>query len=81
MTYPRVTIRGTDLPEPFTGWDDREYSTGAKAVYFPTAWEIKPDAGLVYFEWVSDETHEQRWLSLDTIDSIDSIDSTHDHSE
>lgn len=72
MTYPCVTVRGEDLPEPFPGWDSREYSEGDEAVYYPTRFEINGEIGYVYFQWTSDECHEQRWINFDKVDSIDS---------
>lgn len=75
MTYPRVTVRGNDLPEPFDGIDDREYSTGDEAVYYPSGFEILDDIGFVVLEWHGDDEveSERRWINTDTIDSLDSV--------
>lgn len=73
MTYPRVVIRGEDLPAPFDGIDDREYVDDEQAVYYPSLWEFMPECGMVRFEWMNGESEErQRWISLDKIDSLDS---------
>lgn len=80
MTYPKVHIQGEDLPEPFSGWDDREMTSpdGSEAVYFPSRFEFIPDAPFLYMEWASDEVEERRWIHTDKIESVDS---THDHLE
>jgi hypothetical protein len=67
MTYPRVTIEGTDLPEPIDGIDDREYADADHAVYYPQHFKIKPDLEMVYLQYDEDT---RRWIDLDSIRSI-----------
>lgn len=69
MSYPKVKVRGEDLPPPFQGWDDQEYSLGHKAVYYPTEFRFTDD-GYLYLRWTSDESDEHMWINKENIDSV-----------
>ena len=69
MTYPRVTVRGESLPEPDTGWDDREYSDGETAVYYPSRFKVNDS--FLYLVWeTDDDSIFQMWIKTDRIASI-----------
>lgn len=76
MTYPQLTVRGENLPEPFEGWGDEEYSTDNRAVYIPSRFEWIDDKPLLYLVWESPEREEQMWIHTDNISSVKV---THDH--
>jgi len=76
VTYPKVTVRGEDLPDPFDGWGDIEHSSGDRAVYLPTRFELLDSHPFLYLVWKADGKEERRWIHTDNIDSVDV---THDH--
>lgn len=79
MTYPQVTVNGENLPDPPGHWDDRSYSTGEEAVYYPSRFKFQPNGGdFLFFVWESDENEERMWIHTDNIDDVHL---THDHLE